>query len=304
MHETVEISRGHDYSRVIDHVGYPNGETKGTGSMLGKTLVSRALLCAALAWFSGAALAVDGQTLINQSKALAGDVTAGDAPGFPVTITRSGSFRLSSDLIVPAGTNGIVIATNRVTLDLNGFSIVGAGGGNGVTDGEVDRLAIAIRNGSITGFQNGIRLGVGAGANSSSEIQQIRAYSNSVAGILDRGSSLISGNIANGSNVGISIGDNSTVTANTAVRNGFGIGGGGANSTISGNTAALNTFGGIDVGGQNLTISGNTASSNGGNGIVVRCPGNVIGNTATNNGSTDIFEVGAGCTRTNNNPSP
>jgi hypothetical protein len=302
MHETVEIYRGHAYSRVIDHVGHPNGETNGTGSMFGKTLVSRALLCVALAWLPGAALAVDGQTLINQSKALAGDVTAGDAPGFPVTITRSGSVRLSSVLIVPAGTNGIVITTNRVTLDLNGFSIVGAGGGNGVTDGEVDRRAIAIRNGSITGFQSGIRLGAGAGANSSSEIQQIRAFSNSIAGILDRGSSLISGNIANGTGTGISFNENSTVTANTAARNGFGIVGG-ANSTISGNTASLNTLSGIDVG-LNATISGNTATSNGADGIVVRCPGNVIGNTVTNNAGTDIFEIGAGCTRTNNNPAP
>ena len=35
--------------------------------------------------------AVDGVALINQNAALAGNVTPGDAPGFPVTISVSGS---------------------------------------------------------------------------------------------------------------------------------------------------------------------------------------------------------------------
>jgi hypothetical protein len=270
------------------------------------TLVAGALFCAALSWLPGAAFAADGQTLIHQSNALNGNVTAGDAPGFPVTISRSGSFRLSANLTVPAGTNGIVIAANRVTFDLNGFSIVGGGGGNGVTDGEVDRGAIAVRNGSITGFGNGIRLGLGAGLNSSSEIQQIRAYNNSSVGILDGGGSLISGNIASGNNIGIQAFGTATVTGNTAVRNAVRGISGGANSTISGNTASLNGGNGINSVGLNVTISGNTASSNGGDGIAVQCPSNLVGNTATNNAGTNISFPGgaAGCTRANNNPAP
>src|SRR2546426_5014835 len=70
--------------------------------------------------------AVDGVVLINQSNALAGNVTPGDAPGFPVTISVSGSYRLSSNLTVPdANTNAIEIKTSGVTIDLNGFSILG-----------------------------------------------------------------------------------------------------------------------------------------------------------------------------------
>jgi hypothetical protein len=74
------------------------------------------------------AAAVDGLILIDQNKALAGNVTPGDAPGFPVTITKSGSYRLSSDLSVPdADTTAIDVTTaaGDVTIDLNGFSIVG-----------------------------------------------------------------------------------------------------------------------------------------------------------------------------------
>jgi len=35
---------------------------------------------------------------ITQAKAVAGNITAGDAPGFPVQITVSGSYRLDTNL--------------------------------------------------------------------------------------------------------------------------------------------------------------------------------------------------------------
>src|SRR5262245_64017552 len=63
---------------------------------------------------------------INQSNAQAGRVTAGDTPGFPVTISQPGSYRLSSNLVVKeAGVTAIEITANDVTIDLAGFSIVG-----------------------------------------------------------------------------------------------------------------------------------------------------------------------------------
>jgi hypothetical protein len=72
--------------------------------------------------------AVDGIVLIDQNRAIAGNVTPGDAPGFPVTISKSGSYRLSSNLTVPnQNTTAIDItsAVVAVTVDLNGFSIQG-----------------------------------------------------------------------------------------------------------------------------------------------------------------------------------
>jgi hypothetical protein len=88
-----------------------------------QTLVLHAL---PLALAAASAHAVDGVTLINQSKALAGGVTPGDEPGFPVTISRPGSYKLSGNLTVPDGeTTAIVITHPRVTLDLNGFAIQG-----------------------------------------------------------------------------------------------------------------------------------------------------------------------------------
>jgi hypothetical protein len=63
------------------------------------------------------------QVTINQTKALAGNVTSGDAPGYPVTLSQPGAYKLTSDLVVPEWSKGVVIAAAFVTLDLNGFSI-------------------------------------------------------------------------------------------------------------------------------------------------------------------------------------
>ena len=63
--------------------------------------------------------------VIDQLSALAGSVSPGDPPGFPVTLSRSGHYRLSSDLRVPADTSGIVISAPNVTLDLGGHSVSG-----------------------------------------------------------------------------------------------------------------------------------------------------------------------------------
>ena len=83
-----------------------------------------------LGGFASSAWAVDGVVLINQASALAGNVTPGDTPGFPVTISQPGSYRLAGNLTVPdANTTAIeVTATGQVTVDLNGFVISGPGG--------------------------------------------------------------------------------------------------------------------------------------------------------------------------------
>jgi hypothetical protein len=65
--------------------------------------------------------------LINQVAVTLGGVTPGDAPGFPVTISRPGSYELSSNLLLPnlPGTKGIVVTAEGVEINLNGFAIIG-----------------------------------------------------------------------------------------------------------------------------------------------------------------------------------
>src|SRR5262245_36759187 len=68
----------------------------------------------------------EGVVLIDQNAALAGAVTPDDAAGFPVTLSRPGSYRLSGNLtIADPDTTAIEITTDNVTLDLNGFTISG-----------------------------------------------------------------------------------------------------------------------------------------------------------------------------------
>ena len=64
---------GHDPAR-------PQKTARGTQAFL------CALSLAAFALSAGSAGAVDGEVLISQSKANAGGITPGDAPGFPVTL--------------------------------------------------------------------------------------------------------------------------------------------------------------------------------------------------------------------------
>ena len=101
--------------------------------MLSKeTLMSRStnfsFLLSMLAACLGAtsALADAGRREINQTCAVQTGCFPGDAPGFPVTITDSGSYRLTSNLNqIPASQDGLFLANSRITIDLNGFAIVG-----------------------------------------------------------------------------------------------------------------------------------------------------------------------------------
>jgi hypothetical protein len=239
--------------------------------------VSLGLCVMMLSCFTTAAFAVDGVVLIDQNRALAGNVTPGDAPGFPVTLSVRGSYRLSSSLIVPAETDGIVIAADGVSVDLNGFQIVGDGGGAGVTEGLGATFGLSVRNGSVSGFSNGIFIAARA-----SEIRDIRAFNNTSAGI----------RVASGI----------LVTGNSLTRNGIGIKAF-RDSLITGNVASFNDVG-IDAL-QNSTISGNTTAGNI-VGIKVLCPSGLVGNTSDGNLELDIDEDVqiTPCSRANNHPKP
>ncbi|MBX3023301.1 hypothetical protein KF840_00150 [bacterium] len=130
-----------------------------------------------------AARGVDGVIEINQARAKAGGVTPSDAAKFPVTIDRPGSYRLTSNLdltdaaargggATAQDTTAILVTANDVTIDLNGFSILGATTcvgtpvgscsplGSGVGIDATGRQGVAVRNGGIRGMgANGITLG-------------------------------------------------------------------------------------------------------------------------------------------------
>lgn len=133
----------------------------------------------------------DGQFEINQLCVGTG-CFAGDAPGFPVTISQSGSYRLTSNLNVPLGFNGIQVDSiaRNVSIDFSGFALIGPaqctgeiptcsppGTGNGLAGPSPGNISIF--NGAIRGFpDNGV---IFSSANLS--IKDMRISENGDAGI-------------------------------------------------------------------------------------------------------------------------
>lgn len=68
-----------------------------------------------------------GEVVITQAKALAGNVTPGDTPGYPITLSQPGAYILGSNLTVANNQYGVLITSNNVDIDLNGFRIAGNG---------------------------------------------------------------------------------------------------------------------------------------------------------------------------------
>lgn len=183
------------------------------------------LLAASL--MPSALFAVDGVILIDQNKALAGNVTPGDTPGFPVTISQPGSYRLDGNLTVPdANTDVIRISVNNVTIDLNGFSILGAnictprttfgitsmsctasGRGNGiVADGSTDAPTrnITIRNGAIQGMGS---IGISLSFSINVLVESVTEASSGYAGMSLRNAIVKESTVASNGSVGLLVND-------------------------------------------------------------------------------------------------
>jgi hypothetical protein len=123
--------------------------------------------------------AVDGVREISQATVIAGG-------GFPYEITTSGSYRLTSNLLVVGGpSGGIVIkdGVGPVTLDLNGFILFGAASGGIGIEVESGSSRARVRNGTVGGFA------VGIAAPGAMIIDDVVVTNNVVSGISLLGSS-------------------------------------------------------------------------------------------------------------------
>jgi hypothetical protein len=126
------------------------------------THASLAAIVIASVLLAAPATAADGEVLIDQAAAIAGGITPGDEPGYPVTLSRPGKYKLTGSLRVPPNRNGIEITADNVTIDFNGFTMGGRGLAlNGILANFRD--SITVMNGTIGGFHGtGIRSGVRA----------------------------------------------------------------------------------------------------------------------------------------------
>jgi len=75
----------------------------------------------------------------------------------PFAITNSGSYYLAASLTGISGTNGITIAANNVTIDLNGFALIGvSGSSNGIGSANSGSFGdISIFNGTVRNWGAG-----------------------------------------------------------------------------------------------------------------------------------------------------
>jgi hypothetical protein len=227
--------------------------------------------------------AVDGVKLISQPKS------------FPIAIEVPGTYRLKKNITVPdANTTAILIVNGDVTLDLNGFSIIGptvcsgtpvtgcapTGTGVGIDVQSVTNENITIVNGTVRGMGN-------TGINSpfrGARIEGVHAISNGSSGIIAGDSCTIIDSLAdsNGGN-GMQVGADCSVTGSISINNnGIGV------ATTSGSL-----------------VTGNAVSSNGADGIFALQGSSVAANAVRANinfgldlGSTSAY---AGNVQTGNN---
>jgi hypothetical protein len=232
--------------------------------------------------------------------------------GFPFKITKSGSYKLTGNLDVPAGADGIDILAPDVTIDLNGFSIMGpvvctgvvpatcptatAGVGiNGSGDpGTLGPADVKVFNGSVRGMgSHGIFL-----SGDGSLVQKVSAQSNAGSGIIVAGSVIDSSAIANGQTGILAVIVRDSEAASN-VHDGIVLDGRGGVGT--GDVSSDN--GGRGIVAQNGSVINSTTTLNKGVGLFAICPSAILNNTIVANASS-IQTEDAGCVLENNGTRP
>ena len=214
----------------------------------------------------------------------------------PFTINQCGSYFLTGCLTGAAGQNGITIAADDVTLDLNGFALVGVPGSLDGINMSGFQNNVVIRNGHVRAWgESGIDARIHVG-----RIEHITATDNGAWGIENSFGGTFTSHIVscesfrNGmlvANSGGIQGAGSTLITDCIARENTGAGiSVSSGSTIADCLARGNTGGGI-VGGLVCTVSSSSASSNDGIGIFINS-GSILGCTATANKMDGI--VGGG----------
>ncbi len=234
-----------------------------------------ALLAAAALVAASPALALtndNGIVVFTQADALAGNVTPGDTPGFPVTISVGGSYRLGSNLIVTTAVNGIEVRANEVSIDMAGFTLAGSGAGrNGIAS---FNRSLRVANGNVRGFTlDGIRT-----------IAQYLSVTNMLVTANGRNGVFAEHQGDDYNTVAFASIASSKVTANG--RTGIYCG---RHCRVESSLTSENVYHGIFFYGTGGLALGNTVTNNGINGIYFVDLGGAGNNTVLGNGSRQIY---------------
>ncbi len=261
------------------------------------TRVRRAISGAAalLLLATGPAAAVDGVREINQTCAVETGCFLGDAAGYPVTITRAGSYRLTGNLsrefaFGDVNDSRIEISASGATLDLNGFAIRCAelvlGGSetcSGLADGiHITGEGVTVMNGIVQGWGGD---GIEAGENT--VVRNVTSRLNGRWGIITGRSAIVDGCAARSNGIdGINVGVGSRVAnsvtrgnAQDGIQASFG-------SLVEDNVSYDNASDGIVASGGSR-VSRNTTRSNGGFGLSMSSEAAFDHNTVTDTQATN-----------------
>jgi len=244
------------------------------------------------------------------------------------TLSGGGTtYKLTADLT--SCDNCLVVAANKITIDLQGHSITNTGcpGANaGISDEESAFDVITVKNGEVSGYDVGVFLLPSTRVS----VLGVTAHDNAVVGIFAGAQGLVKASEVYNNAIGILIqGDRGQVQQCNAHHNGaFGIiaesnnclltmnlansnGNTGIETqfsskcTISYNTASDNGTAGIDAGklggGSGYLVTQNTALNNGSVDYEVNCPSDVTNNTSTLGFPASYDLGGTGCHTVNNN---
>jgi parallel beta-helix repeat protein len=249
--------------------------------------------------------------------------TPGDADSL-FKITQPGSYYLTGNITGESSKHGVEIVASGVTLDLNGFDLLGAAGSlDGLSVTVASLTNIAVVNGSVRNWGDaGVDLGTLAAANcrvadmlvsgnsghgiftgNSSTVTHCSASSNGFVGIAaGTGSTVSNCSATSNSGNGIVVSGGGSVTSCSASSNLFGITGSNG-STIANCTVYFNTAGGI-TSANGGTVTNCSAYFNTGNGVSTNFADTIINCTVyqnTGNGiSVQFGSTIANCTARNN----
>jgi parallel beta-helix repeat protein len=239
--------------------------------------------------------------------------------GLPLTISTPGSYYVTGDLTGSQGNPGITITTDNVTIDLNGFTLIGVSFSFAAITG-TSRKNITIRNGSFRNWPStavgcgtctNVRLsdlrsignGGGFSVGDGSEIVRCLAADSTNRGFIATSGCVISFCIATGNDDGgFQVISNNLLHDNTATNNddhGFEVTGTGnridSNHAINNDNSSTPSFGFKISGTNNLVIRNSAAANNGGEFSIAA--GNADGpivlkaNVATNNNPNANFDI-------------
>ena len=199
-------------------------------------------------------------------------------------ITAPGSYYLTGNLTGESGKIGILVAADNVTIDLNGFSMIGVGGSRAITTppGGSAPENTTLRNGTITNWGLAVSLG------NKPRVERVNFTRNTSGALACGQAALIVDCIAAGNGGAGFATDGSAVIRSTIVDENAGSGiitGLGAVIT----NCAANNNGGIGIlAGDNSTIRGCSSDNNGATGIAGQHRSTIVDSTAARNGLVGI----------------